>query len=236
MKTFIKISIISISLFLTACPQKQSSQDETVVNSSVQLEKELAKTSTGQDSLNYLKGLRQSGVEVNVSYKSTAELQSINGHTGGSWKKEGNVITIFINNEISINDQTHALAHELVHVKDDAEVEAMENSHPDIKSQVKNFLDNLATQGTQNVDPRVVKYVLSTLFCMETRGYTKNALLNQQGYPSQGITTTGELGAYIDQHYIVQTFHVTYGSNAEAMKTWCLRFNSMTQIQNQLIW
>ena len=125
MKTIIKISIISISLLLTACPHKQTSQNDSANPDTVQLEQELAKTSTGQDSVNYLNSLRQSGYQIKIVYLITSELKSKNGHSGGAISRNGQVITIFINKEIALTDQVHVLAHELVHVKDDFEMDVI---------------------------------------------------------------------------------------------------------------
>jgi hypothetical protein len=235
MKTIIKILTIAISFSLTACPQKQSSQDDAANLSTVEIEQELAKTSTGQDSVNYLNSLRQNGYYFEIALLSTEQLQSKNGHTGGGFARKETKITIFINKDMPLNDRVHAFAHELVHIKDDFEIENTERNYPYIKSAVANLLTNYKQHGINSFDNNVVGYVLNTLFCTEVRAYTKNVLLAQQGISTQAINTSN-VGAYVNQNYIVKDFNVTYGTNSEPMKDWCLKFNSMAQIQDQLIW
>jgi len=235
MKTISKILLVSISLVLSGCPPYETTQTETPNQDTVQIEQELAKTSTGQDSINYLNSLRQSGNEVALVYLNTSELVARNGHSGGGYDRAGNKITIFINSEMGLVEKAHVFAHELVHVKDDFDIEAMMNSRSDIKSQVENFMKNYKTQGVNSFSSNVSGYVLNTLFCTESRAYTKNAMLSQQGYPTQLIDTKN-IGTNINQKYIIKTFNITYGSNAEAMYDWCMKFNSMSQIQQHLVW
>ncbi len=235
MKTISNILLVSISLVLSGCPPYETTQTETVNPETVEIEQELAKTSTGQDSVNYLKSLRQSGTEVKLVYLSTSELAARNGHSGGGFDRVGSKISIFINKEMSLIEKAHTFAHELVHVKDDFEIETMMNSRPDIKSKVENFMKNYKTQGVYSFNSNVSGYVLNTLFCTESRAYTKNAMLSQQGYPTLLINTTN-IGTNINQNYIIKTFNITYGSNAEAMYNWCMKFNSMSQIQERLVW
>lgn len=235
MKTHLKIILVSISLVLTGCPPYEKTQNETVNQDTVEIEQELAKTLTGQDSMNYLNSLRQSGNQISVVYLSTAELVAKNGHSGGGFARTGNNITIFINKDMVLREKTHAFAHELVHVKDDFEIEIMMNSRPDVKLEVENFIKNYKTQGVNSFSGNVSGYVLNTVFCTESRAYTKNALLSKQGYPTQLINTIN-IGTDVNQKYIIQTFNQTYGSNSEPMYNWCMQFNSMSQIQQQLIW
>lgn len=229
------LSLVSIIFLLTGCPPYSKSDNQDNTSPVNNLEAQLSKTSTGSESLSYLNQLRSAGYNVQFLLASTAEIDSLNGHGGGGFERNGSGIKIFINNGLNETDQAHVVAHELVHIKDDLEIDQFLKTRSYIDSAAQDFIANHQSQGTNNFDSNVVNYVLSTLFCAEIRAYTKNQTLNDQGLRSNLFTKGSQLPQFVDQNYIYQ-FNVSYGSSATSMKNWCLSYSSMSAIQNQLAW
>ena len=155
---------------------------------------------------------------------------------GGGFQRNGSEIIIHINNSLSETEQAHVVAHELVHVKDDFEIDQFMQNHSYIDSATQDFMKNYQYHGTNSYDSKIVQYVLGTLFCSEVRAYTKNQNLNDQGLITSLFAKGNQLPDFIDQNYM-QKFNVSYGqAAATSMQTWCLTFSSMASIQNSLAW
>lgn len=195
----------------------------------------LSKTSTGNQSLSDLTSLRNQGYTISYLSMGSSDIQSINGHDGGGYKINGAAITIYISNSLSTHEQAHVIAHELVHIKDDLEVDQYLRSYPYVSAVAQNFVNNYKSQGVNNFDQRVVSYVLGTLFCTETRAYSRNQQLASEGLQTNYFAKGSSQAQFIDQKYISK-FGVNYGSSANSMASWCLSNSSMTQIQSQLVW
>ena len=225
----------SIVLLLIGCPPYSNSDSQDNSSPENSLEDVLSKTSTGNESVSYLNQLRSQGYNVQFLLASTAEIDSLNGHGGGGFERKGSQIKIYINDDLSETEQAHIVAHELIHIKDDFEIDQFLQTHSYIDSASEDFIANHQNRGINNFDSKVVNYVLGTLFCTEVRAYTKNQTLNDQGLTSNLFSKANQLPQFVDQNYIYR-FNVSYGSSAMSMKNWCLSFNSMSSIQNQLSW
>lgn len=230
-------ALVFSGLFTTGCiPQMENvGSGETLVNGAA-AEGLLSTTSTGSQALGDLQQLRGQGYQVQYQSLNSGELQSLNGHSGGGYKIVGSSITIYLNNSLtSTSEQTHVIAHELVHIKDDLETDQYLRSFPYVATASQNFVSNYKTQGVDSFDSRVVSYVLGTLFCTEARAYTRNQQLANENMTTSTFAKGAYLPQFIDQNYI-QKFGKSYGASASAMTNWCLTNSSMTQIQRQLIW
>ena len=234
------VAVFSALLTSSCIPQMEKGNGQTVTANSGNVDidvinQQLSKVSTGQQTLNDMNSLKNSGFNIQIQFASQAELQAMNGHTGGGFKILGNTITIFINNTLSSQEQAHVIAHEMVHVKDDQQIDSVLNQYPNVKSAAEDFVSRYSTSGINSFDQRVVSYVLGTLFCTEARAYTKNQLLANEGLSTENFAKGASLPQFIDQNYISR-FGTQYGSNANSMSAWCLSKNSMTDIQNHLVW
>ena len=196
---------------------------------------QLSKVSSGQQTLNDMNSLKNNGYNIQIQFASQSELQAMNGHTGGGYKITGNTITLYIYNSLSTQEQAHVVAHEMVHVKDDLQIDSVLNQYPNVKSAAENFVSRYSIAGINSFDQNVVSYVLGTLFCTEARAYTKNQLLANEGLSTENFAKGTSLPQFIDQNYISR-FGTQYGSNANSMSSWCLSKSSMTDIQYQLVW
>lgn len=229
------LSLIMLLCALTGCPPYSETQVQVQPAAESNIESLLSKTSTGSTSVAYLNQLRNQGYSIKFQFVSSSEINSINGHDGGGFRRNSSEIIIYINNNLSETEQAHVVAHELVHVKDDFEVDQFLQGRSYIDSAAQNFVNNYQYNGTNSYDTKTVSYVLGTLFCSEVRAYTKNQILNDQGLSASLFDKGNQLPQFIDQNYIHQ-FNVSYGSSATSMKNWCLSFSSMTAIQNSLAW
>lgn len=195
----------------------------------------LSNTSTGSQAVSDLNSLRSQGYTFSYLSVSSSDIQDINGHNGGGYKMTGSSITIFINNTLSTQEQTHVIAHELVHIKDELETDQFLHSYPYVSSAAQNFVSNYKSQGISSFDSRVISHVLGTLFCTETRAYSRNQQLANEGLSTNYFAHGAALAQFIDKTYIAR-FGTSYGASADSMASWCLSNSSMTQIQSQLIW
>ncbi len=159
----------------------------------------------------------------------------MNGHSGGGFSRTGAKIRIYINSNLSESEKAHVIAHELVHIADDFEIDQSLKNYFSISAAAKDFITNHKANGIQSFDEKVVSYVLGTLFCAEARAYTKNQNLAEQGLTTTVANHGSELSQLIDQNYI-QQFGTSYGNSTEQMKNWCLERNSMSEIQSALVW
>lgn len=234
-KKFRLLNLIVVLCALTGCPPYSETKVQTQPTAESNVESLLSNTSTGNDSIAYLNQLRSQGYSIKFQLISSSEIKSVNGHNGGGFQRNGSEIIIYINNSISETEQAHVVAHELVHVKDDFEVDQFLQSRSYIDSAAQDFINNYQYNGTNSYDSKIVNYVLGTLFCSEVRAYTKNQTLNDQGLNTSLFAKGNQLPQFIDQNYIHQ-FNVSYGNSANSMKNWCLSFSSMTAIQNNLAW
>lgn len=228
------LSILTVLLF-TGCPPYSETKINDPAPAGSNIESLLSKTSSGQDSVNYLNQLRQQGYNVEYVFASEAQITSLNGHNGGGFKRQGSAISIYINNGLGENEQAHVVAHELVHIKDDLEIDQVLKSYSYIDYAAQDFVSNYKYRDINDFDQNAVSYVTGTLFCAEARAYTKNQILYNQGLSTSYMAHGSNLGQHIDQTYITQ-FGVSYGNSAIQMQNWCLGFSSMTAIQNALIW
>lgn len=230
-----------ILVSLTSCiPQMEKADGTTseIIQNSANIDEinsQLSKTSAGIQTLNDMNGLKNSGYSIQIQLLSTTEIQKYNGHSGGGYSISGNNITVYLNNTLSSEEQAHALAHEIVHVKDDLVIQSTMAQYSYVKSNAEDFVSRYKTIGTNSFDQRVANYVLGTLFCTEMRAYTKNQQLYNQGLNTNNFAKGSGLAQYIDQNYIYR-FGTQYGANASAMGSWCLNQSSMNSIQNNLIW
>ncbi|OFZ31739.1 MAG: hypothetical protein A2622_03995 [Bdellovibrionales bacterium RIFCSPHIGHO2_01_FULL_40_29] len=242
MKNFILFkSIMTLVSFLalTACPPYAHEENplpvtQTSANSDA-INQQLSKTSTGQQTLNSMNALVNRGYTIQIQLLSQAEIQNINGHSGGGYKIDGNTVSIYLNNALSITDQSHAVAHEVVHINDDLEIDQFLIQYPHVKSSSEDLITRYKTTSLSSFDERVISYVIGTLFCAEARAYTINQQLANEGLNTELFAKGNTLPQFIDQNYISR-FGTQYGSNANAMSAWCLSQSSMTDIQYQYIW
>ncbi len=222
--------LITILMFSGCIPQMEKGSGEVLItNTSADITaigNELSKTSTGQQTVSDMTSLKNQGYTIQVYFVSTAELQAMNGHTGGGYKINGSVISIYINNGLSKEENAHVVAHEMIHVKDDLEIEQFLVQYPNVRSAAENFVRNYKTQSLSSFDQNAVSYVLGTLFCTETRAYTKNQMLLNEGLTTTQFAHTN-LPQFIDENYIYK-FGTRYGTSASSMASWCLNKNSMT--------
>ena len=198
------------------------------------LETILQTTPAGRQTIADVDTLKTSGYSFDIKLLSTDQLLQKNGHSGGAFDRIQQTITIFINNILSENDQAHVVAHEMVHVLDDLEIDQVLTEHLNIELAVENFLQNYKKQKLSSFDKNVVSYVIGTLFCSESRAYQRNQILNEQGLTSVNFSHD-DIANFIDENYIF-SFGTKYGAKAEAMNSWCLSKGSMTEIQKTLIW
>ncbi|MDG0815591.1 hypothetical protein NWE73_04390 [Bdellovibrio sp. PAP01] len=233
-KSFMPLMLLG--LLTTGCvPQFEKANGDLMVLDSSSAEGLLSKTSTGNQSLGDLTTLRNQGYTISYLSMSSSDIQSVNGHNGGGYKISGSAITIYVSNGLASQEQAHVIAHELVHIKDDLEVDFYLRSYPYVSTASQNFVSTYKTQGVNNFDQRVVSYVLGTLFCTEARAYSRNQQLANEGLQTNFFAKGSSLPQFIDQAYIAK-FGVSYGSYANNMASWCLSNSSMTQIQGQLVW
>lgn len=241
MKTNTMIYFLLLSILMTSCiPQMEKADGTTsdAIQTSASIDsinQQLVKTSTGSQTINDMNNLKNSGYVMQIQLVSTSEIQNMNGHTGGGYRILGNSITVYLNNTLTTEEQAHALAHEIVHIKDDFVVQQFMNQYSYVKSNAEDFVAKYKTTNLSSFDQRVVNYVLGTLFCTETRAYTINQQLYNEGLNTVNFAKGSGLPQFIDQNYIYR-FGTQYGQNASAMASWCLNKNSMNSIQSGLIW
>ncbi len=236
MEKYLRLLTVVFSIFaLVGCPPYSETKVQTKPDNFSHVESLLSKTFSGQDSISYLNHLRSQGYSISFQLVAASEMTAMNGHSGGGFQRNGSEIIIFANNSLNEVEQAHVVAHELVHIKDDFEVDQFLQYRTDIDSAAQDFVNNYQSRGTNTYDPRLVDYVLGTLFCSEVRAYTKNQNLSDQGLQTSFFAKGNQLPQFVDQNYIRQ-FNTSYGSSATAMKNWCLSFSSMTNIQNGLAW
>lgn len=234
------IFCIFISTLVSSCiPQMETvdHQDQQVNAEDFEssaIYQQLSTTYTGQQTLNDVNNLKNSGYTLTLQRLSLSEIQAQNGHTGGGFTISGTAITIFINNSLTGSELTHAFAHEVSHAKDDIEVYNFLEQRTYIKTAAEDFVSRYNI-GLNNFDSRTIQYVLGTLFCSEVRAYNKNQRLADEGLQTSQFAHGSSLPQYIDEHYIYR-FGTHYGSNASAMASWCLSKSSMNEIQNLLGW
>jgi len=233
---YFSLSALTLILILTGCvPRFEVAGGEVAALDGTRAESLLATTSTGHKSLSDLSQLRNQGFAIVYLSVSGGYIQTMNGHGGGGYKIEGKTITIFINKDLPEQEQSHVIAHELVHIKDDLEIDNFLSLYPHVSSAAESFVRNYKAQGVASFDQRVVSYVLGTLFCTEARAYNRNQQLADEGVATGSFAKGDSLPQYIDETYISK-FGLTYGSSATSMANWCLGNDSMTQIQKQLVW
>ncbi len=229
--------IILASLLNVGCiPHMEKVEDNSVqlVDSS-SAKSVLSQTSTGKNSLADIERLKNQGYSISYVTLSGSEIQAINGHKGGGYKINGKLITIYINSSLGVQDQAHVIVHELVHIKDDIEIDQSLQSYAYVSSAAQDFVSNYSVKGIGSFDQRVVSYVLGTLFCTEMRAYSQNQQLSNEGTQTSYFAKGNTQAQFIDQNYIVQ-FGTSYGSSASSMGSWCSNFSTMSQIQSQLVW
>jgi hypothetical protein len=231
------ISILLALLAPSCIPQMEKGSGQAVITNSGNVDQDainqqLVKVSTGQETLNDMTSLKNSGYNIQVQFASQSELQAMNGHTGGGYKISGSTIVLFINNALSTQEQAHVVAHEMVHVKDDLQIDSVLNQYPNVRSAAEDFVSRYRTAGLNSFGEDVISYVLGTVFCAEARAYTKNQQLSNEGLTTENFSKGASLPQFIDQNYISK-FGTQYGPNANVMNEWCL---SKRSIQNQLVW
>lgn len=230
-----------LTLLFTGCPPYEDNSLETQNQEAILsadtalISQQLSKTSTGRQVLNDVQALDYQGYVLKVYLTSEVDIQNLNGHNGGGFRINDRNITIYINNKLNIQEQAHVIAHEVIHIKDDLAVDNFLNQYPYVKSNAEDFVSRYSTTSLSSFDNRVVNYVLGTLFCTEMRAYTKNQQLANEGLATSYFTKGSSLPAFIDENYIYR-FKTHYGSNANAMGSWCLSQSSMLTIQSQLVW
>ena len=142
-----KINIISpilILFTLTGCPPYSETKLPVKPTATSDVESLLLKTSTGSNSVAYLNQLRAEGFSVKLQPSSTSETKSINGHNGGGFKRNGSEIIVFINSSLSEADQAHVLAHELVYIVDDFEIDQFLVNRPNLNIAAADIQKSLA--------------------------------------------------------------------------------------------
>lgn len=233
--------ILTVTLILVSgCPPKAtntSNPDNQVTQSADMnaINQQLSKTTTGRQSLAEINYLISKGYTVQTYLMSQSEIQNLNGHSAGGFKINDQSISLYINNTLSIEEQAHVVAHELVHINDDLEIDTFLIRYPHVKSAAEDLVARYNSVGLHSFDQRVISYVLGTLFCTESRAYTRNQQLMNEGLATTQFAKGASLPQYIDQSYILK-FGTQYGPNATTMNNWCLSQNSMTNIQNGLVW
>jgi hypothetical protein len=240
MKTnnLMKFIFCIISVALTSCIPQMENVDSQSNQSGIdiaQLNQHLSKTSSGQQTLSDMSSLVNQGYVLNIYLISQADIQSKNGHSGGGFEINDKTISIYVKDGLTTENQAHIVAHEMVHVTDDIKIDQFLQTRSYIESAVKDFLSRYTTTSITSFDQKVVGYTLGTLFCTESKAYTKNQQMHDQGFQTAEFAKGSSLPQYIDQNYI-RRFGTNYGANANAMATWCLSQSSMTSIQNQLAW
>lgn len=235
------LATLLLTLMSSCIPQMESPSGNVNLSSASDADMDtislqLSKVYSGRQVLNDINALKNNGYTVQFKLASQADLQSLNGHTGGGFTISDTNIIIYINNLISIQEQAHVVAHEMVHILDDKQIESIHKSYPHVRVAAEDFVLRYSTTSINSFNQRVVSYVLGTLFCTEARAYTKNQLLHNEGLYTNVIPiSAATMPQMIDQNYI-KRFGTQYGSKASAMFNWCLNQASMTNIQYKLIW
>lgn len=235
--------ILSVALFilLNGCtPNKQSDTPSPFPSSAPDevsaknfMSNEFLNTSLGKEFTSDLNSLEIQKYSIQINFVSDSEIRALNGHGGGGYSIENNLINIYVLEEMSDDDNAHVLVHELVHIQDDLEIQKFLVAHPVVNLAAENFVENYKTQSFSSFEKKTTSYVLSTLFCSEARAYTKNKVLANEGVLTNKFTPS-DLPTFIDENYI-KPFGTRYGSKANAMFAWCLSKPSMKDIQDSLI-
>ncbi len=224
----------------TSCSYEKSPPASPSDSAAVRLEKAFAKLDTyptGSTLHQKIYALKNQGVSISFFLQETAELRALSEAktAEGYIQSSHGEYKVFLATELDETTLVHVLAHELSHVIDDHEVDQALASHPDIDQMAKSTIQHLAAGEIQTLNPANVTYVLDTLFCSEARAYTKNQLLLQEGLANEKMNlVTSQMAVHIDATYI-QRYNTSFGSNSQTLLDWCLRFNSMKDIQQQLI-
>lgn len=207
---------------------------------SVRIEKSYAALNlypSGKSLLQKISDLQSQGLRLTVQFRKKDDMRSLSegNFAEGYFNFSQGVYKISINAEMDSGTTTHILAHELKHVIDDHEIELIYNQSPDLNTMAQSTIQHLQAGEIKQLDAKPVSYVLNTLFCSEARAYTLNKQLIEEGLYNEKLNLVStQLAEHIDATYI-QRYQTTFGSNKSAMLNWCLHFNSMTEIQNNLI-
>lgn len=243
-KNSFKIILLALTaLALTSCapePQQPGVISEAVTFTGInkdEITEQLSKTSTGNQAINDLNSYIVSGYTLTIQATSAYVLAADNGYDGGKYEMDaaGKKIKILINASLPASEQAHIIVHEISHIKDDLLIEKFLTKYPDVKSMSNYFVTSYKYKNLNTFDPKIVKYVLTTLFCTEARAYAQNQKLANEGFESDFIVTGSEVPKFIDQTYIRQ-FKTSYASQAVQLHAWCLNQPSMEEIQKKLVW
>lgn len=227
--------MVLLGFFTSGCgPHFKLADPQIVPMDPTAAEGLLSKTLTGNKTVIELNQLRNQGYQISYFFIDSGEIQAMNGHSGGGYKITGNTVSIYINSGLSTQEQAHVIAHEIVHINDDIEIDQFLKSYPYVSTAAQNFVTSYKTKSLDQFDQRAVSYVLGTLFCTEVRAYSRNQQMANEGLPTSYFAKGDSISEFIDQNYIAK-FGTSYGASASTMTPGCLG-SSMTQIQRQLVW
>jgi hypothetical protein len=243
MKNYLVSFLLLMGLLnLTGCiPHMENVGDDSTTVSALQqaqLTSTLNNTQSGRGIVSFINQLSAQGHPITISYANATTIQQANGHSGGGYRANGNGYEILILDQLSTQDAAQVLAHEIMHISDEIEIDQATASRPYINQTADQIVKVVLQQnGNINQFPAYeINYVLDTLFCTEVRAYSMNQALVSQGIASNLLNhQDSELGSFIDTNYI-QRFGTSFGGNANSMLNWCRGFSSMTSIQQQLMW
>lgn len=225
-----------------SCSYEKGSAPVVVNNESdsVRIEKSYAGLNlypSGKSLLQKISQLQSQGLQLTVQFQKKQDMRALSeGNLAeGYLNFSQGVYKIIINAEMDSSTTTHTLAHELSHVIDDFETDLISKQYPDLDPMARSTVQHLEAGEIKQLDSKNVSYVLNTLFCTEARSYNLNSRLIEEGLYNEKLSLISvQMAQHIDATYI-QRYQTTFGSNKDAMLNWCLQFNSMTEIQNNLI-
>ena len=205
-------SALVVALALSVGCAQNRNNSGTVEDFNVKLEsakKLLATTPTGTQSLDQLQRFTDNGnvIAVKGINGSTAA-----GHSGGIHQISSGVYEIHIKQSGNVQDIAQALAHELVHVKNEVLEDKFAAANPDFSARMASVamlrgqtLEDNYTARKQDVD----FYYLSLVF-EEIKAYQVNLQLQNEGIPfsNKELATRGLL-PYIRATYLPQVLTMT---------------------------
>lgn len=229
-----------IPIFISCGYEKDSAPVVSTESDSVRINNTYAALNmypSGKSLLQKISQLQNQGLQLTIQFQKKEDMRSLSeGNTAeGSLQSSQGVYKIIINSEMDSSSTTHILAHELMHVVDDYEIDQISKQYPDLDPMAQYTVQHLQAGEIKQLDSKNVSYVLNTLFCSEARSHQVNSRLIEEGLYNQKLSLiSAQLAQHIDATYI-QRYQTTFGSNQNTMLNWCLQFNSMTEIQNNLI-
>jgi hypothetical protein len=195
----------------------------------------LSASSTGQETLEEITLLEQDGYVIKYIEATAEKISQLGGHDGVAFVIKGKVVSIYLDQSLSVPDRAHAIVHALMHVKDEVESEKFLRSYPVIAKAIKTFLAKIKVKELDWVDQLASYYVRVTTLCTEIRAFSRNQKLSSEGLVTSRFEKGEKLLKYIDDNMIVK-FGSKFGASVDTMAKWCEKLPSITEVQKHLVW